>query len=390
MKARGAMRPAGWSTGGPTDPWLIGAAIALLCLGLLMVTSASITAADREMGRPLYYLARQSAYLVAGLGAAGLCYVIPLRVWERAGPLPLIAAYLLLAAVLIPGVGREVNGSTRWLPLGPLNLQVSEPARLFILVYISGYVARRGRDLAETLGGFLKPVGVVVLAAALLLLEPDFGAAVVLMATCLAVLFVGGVRLRYFAVMAGIATLAMAALALASPYRLRRLTAFLDPWADPFDSGFQLTQSLIAIGRGEWLGVGLGGSVQKLFYLPEAHTDFVFAVYAEELGLIGVIALLALYAILVWRTLRIAARCTAGGQIFAGCLTFGLGTWLGAQAVVNMAVNMGLAPTKGLTLPLMSFGGSSLLVCCAAIGLILRAHAECEASSNRARRRTRR
>jgi cell division protein FtsW len=387
MKARSPARHGGHLTGGQLDPWLIGAVACLLCLGLIMVTSASITTADREMGRPLYYLFRQSAYAGAGLAAALFFYFVPLRVWERSGTLPLIAAGLLLAAVLIPGVGREVNGSTRWLPLGPLNLQVSEPARLLILIYVSGFVARHGRELAETLAGFLKPVGVVALASVLLLLEPDFGAAVVLLATCLAVLFVGGVKLRYFGAMAAAVVLVMGALALASPYRMRRLTAFLDPWADPFDAGFQLTQSLIAIGRGEWLGVGLGGSVQKLFYLPEAHTDFVFAVYAEELGLLGVIALLALYAIVVWRTFRIAARCIGAGRTFAGCLTFGLGTWLGAQSVVNMAVNMGIAPTKGLTLPLLSFGGSSLVVCCAAIGLIARAHAELEGPANRSRRK---
>ncbi|MGB5210424.1 MAG: putative lipid II flippase FtsW [Gammaproteobacteria bacterium] len=374
--------------GSQLDPWLAGAALALVCLGLIMVTSASITSADRELGAPFQYLIRQTVYLGIGGVAALICYLVPLRYWERTSFPLLLAAFVLLLAVLIPGIGREVNGSSRWLPMGPVNVQVSEPARLMILIFVSAYVARRSRELAESLGGFLKPVAIVAAACVLLLMEPDFGAATVLLATCLGVLFAGGVRLRYFFSLAGVAVLALAALAVASPYRVRRLTAFLDPWADPFDAGFQLTQSLIAIGRGEWMGVGLGGSVQKLFYLPEAHTDFVFAVYAEELGLIGVIALVLVYGLMVWRTLAVSSRCINRGHTFAGCLSFGIGTWLGAQAAVNIAVNMGLLPTKGLTLPLVSFGGSSLVVCCAAIGLVLRANAECGQPPNRSRGRS--
>ncbi|MGB5623403.1 MAG: putative lipid II flippase FtsW [Gammaproteobacteria bacterium] len=370
------------------DPWLTGATLALVTLGLIMVTSASITSADRELGAPFQYLLRQSLYLGAGGVAAALCYLVPLRIWERAAFFLLLGAFVLLLMVLIPGVGREVNGSTRWLPMGPVNLQVSEPARLMILIFISSYVTRRSKELAETLGGFMKPVGIVAGACVLLLAEPDFGAATVLFATCLGVLFAGGVRLRYFFSLAATALFALAALALTSPYRVRRLTAFMDPWADPYDSGFQLTQSLIAIGRGEWAGVGLGGSVQKLFYLPEAHTDFVFAVYAEELGLIGVVALVLLYGLVVWRALTVAARCIDRGHTFAGCLSFGIGSWLGAQAAINIAVNMGMLPTKGLTLPLVSFGGSSLVVCCAAIGLLLRASAECNRPPNRSRGRS--
>jgi cell division protein FtsW len=258
---------------------------------------------------------------------------------------------------------------------------------LLIVVFLAGYVARRGKDLAASLEGFLKPMAIVGAACALLLAQPDFGAATVLLATALGILFVGGVRLKYFLSFVVVAVVAMAALAFLSPYRLRRLTAFLDPWADPYDSGFQLTQSLIAIGRGELGGVGLGGSVQKLFYLPEAHTDFVFAVYAEEFGLIGVLLLIALYGILLWRMLAIASRAAAAGRPFVACLSFGLAIWLGAQAAVNIGVNMGLLPTKGLTLPLVSFGGSSLVVCCAAIGLVLRAHLETAAPDNRRARR---
>ena len=373
-----------------TDRLLVLVVAAIVGLGLLMVVSASITAADRELGQPFFYLTRQIIYLGIGIGVALGCLLVPMDVWERSSPIMLIVAYLLLAAVLIPGVGREVNGSTRWLPLGPVNLQVSEPARLLILVFVAGYVARRSEELATTASGFFKPVSLVLLACLLLLMEPDFGAATVLMATAMAVLFAGGVRLKYFLLLAAPMAAGLAALALMSPYRLRRLTAFLDPWSDPYDSGFQLTQSLIAIGRGEVGGVGLGGSVQKLFYLPEAHTDFVFAVFAEEFGLLGVVILVALYGVLVWRIMSVSSRCAGAGALFPACLTFGLGAWLGAQAIVNIGVNMGLLPTKGLTLPLMSFGGSSLITCCAAIGIILRADLEQRRLANRPKGRARR
>ncbi len=362
----------------------------LLSLGLVMVLSASITAADRDIGEPFYYLFRQTAYLGLGLAAGVACLRVPMQFWERSSLILLIIAFLLLVAVLIPGVGREVNGSTRWLPMGPVNLQVSEPARLLILMFVAAYVARRSDELATTAAGFFKPMGVVVAACVLLLLEPDFGAATVLLATAMAVLFAGGVRIRYFLMLLIPAAVCLAGLVLMSPYRLRRLTAFLDPWADPYDSGFQLTQSLIAIGRGEIAGVGLGGSVQKLFYLPEAHTDFVFAVFAEEFGLVGVVGLIALYGVLVWRVLAVSSRCAKAGSLFSACLIFGLGAWLGAQAMVNIGVNMGLLPTKGLTLPLMSFGGSSLIVCCVAMGIILRADLESRRIANRPKPRARR
>jgi cell division protein FtsW len=373
------------------DPLLVTAVVALLTIGLIMVTSASITSADREIGQPFYYLIRQVVYLGAGLAAALACLLVPLHFWERVSGALLGAAFLLLIAVLIPGIGREVNGAVRWLPFGPINIQASEPARLLIMIFLSAYVARRGDMLAETLAGFLKPMAIVAAAGVLLMLQPDFGATTVLLATAMAILFAGGARFRYFLSILALAIVSMGILAVASPYRLRRLTGFMDPWADPFDSGFQLTQSLIAIGRGEIFGVGLGGSVQKLFYLPEAHTDFVFAVFAEEFGLVGVVLLLALFGVLVWRTLSISARAAALGKPFAACLTFGLAVWLGVQAAVNIGVNMGLLPTKGLTLPLLSFGGSSLLVCCASIGLILRAHLETLPGENkRAAQRRRR
>lgn len=373
------------------DRWLVFAVLALLGLGLVLVASASIAIADRSSGEPFYYLVRQLVFLALGLGAAAFCLGVPAENWIRARYLLLAGAFALLVAVLLPGVGHEVNGAVRWLSLGPVGLQVSEPARLMILLYLSGYVAVRQDSLRTDLKSFLLPLGFVVLACILLLAQPDFGATTVLMATALAVLFAGGVRPRYFAVMLVLAALALGVLAMGSEYRLRRLTSFMDPWADPYDAGFQLTQSLIAIGRGEWFGVGLGAGVQKLFYLPEAHTDFVFAVFAEEFGLAGVLVMLSLYVIVVWRAFAIAAAAAAREQVFHASLAFGLGVWLGAQAFVNIGVNMGLLPTKGLTLPLVSYGGSSLIICMAAVGLLLRVGHEARAAApggNR-RRRTR-
>jgi cell division protein FtsW len=368
------------------DPWLAGSALVLALLGAVMVASASITIADRVFGQPFYYLLRQLLYLGAGGLAAAFCMLTPLRAWEQASPLLLTAAALLLVAVLVPGVGHEVNGATRWLRLGPFNLQAAEPARLLLVIYLCSYVARRRDALEAGFKGLLFPLVIVTAAGTLLMLQPDFGATAVLFATAIGVLFVGGMRLGYLLLMgvAGFASLAM--LVLTSEYRMRRLTAFLDPWADPWNSGFQLTQSLIAIARGEWFGVGLGGSVQKLFYLPEAHTDFVFAVFAEEFGLFGVFLMIALFAVLLWRAYAISAAAAAAERVFAACLAFGLATWIGLQSFINIAVNMGLLPTKGLTLPLVSYGGSSLLVTGASIGLLLRIHFELSADGYTRRR----
>ncbi len=283
---------------------------------------------------------------------------------------------------MLPGIGVEVNGSTRWINLAVFRLQVSEPAKLLALIYMAGYLVRHGEEVRYTGAGFLKPLGLLLIAALLLLMEPDFGATVVLMTTALVMMFMAGVSLWKFGGLIAVAGTAFAALALLSPYRLQRLTAFIDPWNDPFNTDFQLTQSLIAIGRGEWFGVGLGASIQKLFYLPEAHTDFVFAVLAEELGLIGILVLLGLYALVVYRTYVIAARAEQGGNLFAAYLAYGIGTWLGMQAVINVGVNTGLLPTKGLTLPLLSYGGSSMLVTCIAIALLLRIDYETRCNVN--------
>ncbi|MHB8472979.1 MAG: putative lipid II flippase FtsW [Gammaproteobacteria bacterium] len=355
-----------------TDHWLLGAALTLLALGLVMVTSASITSADRLLGQPFYYLLRQSAYIVVGLFCAYTVWRIPMSAWNKAGPVLLVIAYVLLLGVLIHGVGRAVNGSRRWIPMGLFNLQVSEPAKLFAFIYIAGYLVRRGDEVRGKIIGFAKPMALLAIMCILLLLEPDFGASVVLLSTALGMMFLAGVQLWQFGALILTAGSAFAVLALSSPYRMARLTTFLDPWADPFNSGFQLTQALIAFGRGEWFGVGLGGSIQKLFYLPEAHTDFLFAVLAEELGLVGVVSVIGLYMLLVWRSFVIAAAAQRAEQCFNAFLAYGIGLWIGLQAFVNMGVNMGVLPTKGLTLPLMSFGGSSIVVMCVAVGFLLR------------------
>jgi cell division protein FtsW len=358
------------------DPILLTIVLTLLLGGFVILASASISISDNAAGNPFFYVQRQLLAALIGAVAGGVCLFIPMRVWQNLGPLMLFAGMALLIVVLVPGIGYEVNGSTRWVRIGIMNLQVSEPARLCFLMYLAGYLVRRNKALREEFMGFLRPMLVLTIACVLLLKEPDFGAAIVLLATALTMLFVAGARIRDFVVFFSTAVLAMAALAITSPYRMKRLTGFLDPWSDPFDSGFQLTQSLIAIGRGEWFGVGLGDSVQKLFYLPEAHTDFVFAVFAEEFGLLGSLILIALFLALLWRIFKLGIRAAASERFFEAYMAIGLGTWLGLQAFINVGVNMGLLPTKGLTLPLISYGRSSLIVTMICIGLLLRIHHE--------------
>lgn len=358
------------------DPVLVTIVLTLLFGGFVILASASIAVSDNTTGDPFFYLERQLVAAVIGCVVGFFCLHVPMLAWRTLGPLSLLAGLGLLFLVLIPGVGHEVNGSRRWIRLGVMNLQVSEPARLCIIVYLAGYLVRRTRELRERFSGFLRPMVVVMLACAALLAEPDFGAAVVLTATTLTMLFVAGARIRDFLLFFIVAVVGMAILAIASPYRMQRLTGFLDPWSDPFASGFQLTQSLIAIGRGEWLGVGLGNSVQKLFYLPEAHTDFVFAVYAEEFGLVGSLLLIGMFMALLWRIYQLAIRAYNAERFFESYVAVGLGTWLGLQTFINLGVNMGLLPTKGLTLPLISYGRSSLIVTMIAIALLLRIHHE--------------
>lgn len=366
------------------DPLLIGAVFGLGVLGAIMVGSASISLAQAETGEPFYFLFRHLAAL--GIGSLGLLFaiVVPSRFWYRMHWLMLASGLALLGLVLMPGLGDAVNGSTRWLELGPARFQASEPARLLLLMYLGSYAVRHNADLASSFTGFVKPMLIVALACALLLAEPDFGAAVVLTATAIGILFVAGARLRDLLFASAVAGTALAALAMSSAYRLERLTAFLNPWNDPFASGFQLTQSLIAIGRGEWFGVGLGESVQKLFYLPEAHTDFVFAVLTEELGFIGASLIVALYGLIVFRAVAAGQRALKLGMSFQGLLAIGIGILLGIEACINIGVNTGLLPTKGLALPLVSYGRSSTVTTLFALGLLMRIDYESRSAVPRA------
>ncbi len=366
------------------DGVTLGLVAALLLVGLIMVTSASMSIAARELGDPFYFLERQLVFCAVGVGIAWCLTRVPVALWDKYG-LPLLwLGLLLLLLVLIPGLGAKINGARRWMRIGPMNFQVSELARVLVLTWLCSYCVRRRDQLEASFAGLGRPVALLGLTACLLLLEPDFGAATVLFATGFAVLFVAGARMRYVLALLLAVAAAFALLAVATPYRMKRLTGFLHPWDDPFNGGFQLTQSLIAIGRGSWFGVGLGSSVQKLFYLPEAHTDFVFAVLAEELGLVGVLGVIALFMALVWRAFRISRMAAQAGLTFQSYIALAFGVWLGLQTVVNIGVNMGVLPTKGLTLPLLSYGRSSLLVSLGWLGVLLRVHHEVRCSSRSA------
>jgi cell division protein FtsW len=355
------------------DALLLGVTALLLAIGLLMVTSASIALGDRQHGDALYFLERQVFAAALGLAAGWVMVKVPTRLWQSLGSWLAGAALALLVLVLVPGLGHTANGSTRWLSVGGMNIvQVSEPARLMLLMYMADYAVRRNDELRAGIMGMVKPLLIVGAAAGLLLLQPDFGSAVLLLAMSFAVLFIAGARVRDVLLVVMPVVVAFVALAKFSPYRMRRLMGFWDPWADPYGDGFQLTQSLIAIGTGEWAGLGLGSSVQKLFYLPEAHTDFIFAVIAEEFGLIGSLMMIALYAVLVWRAFAVARAAAARDASFQAFVAFGLGIWLAIQASINLGVNMGVLPTKGLTLPLVSYGRSSLIITLAALGLLMR------------------
>jgi len=365
-----AVRAAGYSRA-PWDYWLISAAAALAALGLVMVYSASVDYAMRTQGNSVYFLLRHVLYLAAGLIVVGMVLRTRVRWWEAAGPILLLVGIALLVLVLIPGVGRHINGSSRWLNVGLVTVQPSEFMKLFMVVYVAGYLVRKQEELRRFTQGILTIGIVVAIVGVLLLREPDLGSVVVICLMVLAMLFLGGIRFWHFLFVVGAGAGGMVALTLIAPYRMNRVTSFLDPWADPFNTGFQLVQALIAFGRGEWFGAGLGASVQKLSYLPAAHTDFLIAVIAEELGLVGVLAVLALYAIVAWRAFVIARQAETVGQLYGARLAQGLGLLLVLQAMINLGVNMGMLPTKGLTLPLMSYGGSSIIVSAAAIGLLL-------------------
>jgi len=365
--------PARRETG--VDPALVWSALILAAFGLVMVYSASIAMAEAERFsgyRASYYLVRHSIYLAIGLAFAAAFFRVPVWLWQRAAPWLFLAGTVMLVAVLIPGIGREVNGSRRWIPLGIAGFQPSELMKLFVVLYAADYTVRKAVFMDDFRKGFLPMFGVMALIAALLLREPDFGALVVVTAIAMGVLFLGGLNWRLFAGLAVLLAAAFVALILASPYRLQRILGFMDPWSDAYGKGYQLSHSLIAFGRGEWLGVGLGASVEKLFYLPEAHTDFLLAVIAEELGFAGVATVITLFLFLVHRAFAVGRQAASLERYFAALAAQGIGVWLAAQAFINMGVNMGLLPTKGLTLPLLSFGGTGIVVNCIAIAILLR------------------
>ncbi|MCC7410236.1 MAG: putative lipid II flippase FtsW [Gammaproteobacteria bacterium] len=381
---QGAQRPGPLTVGG-YDAWLLAAVVTLIGLGLIMVASASIGIAERRFDEPLHYFWRQLVALGLGIALAVAMARVPLATLQRASGMFLLLGAFLLALVIVPGLGREVNGSMRWLQIGTLSLQPSEPAKLCFVIYLAAYLVRHGEQVRTAFVGFIKPIGLLTVLGGLLLLEPDYGATVVLFVTALGMLFVGGVSLARFAAWGLVAVTALTTTAVLAPYRLERLMTFMNPWADPYDKGFQLTQALIAFGRGEWTGVGLGASVQKLFYLPEVHTDFIFAVIAEELGLAGTLTVIALFLFLIWRAFSLGARAEAAGLAFQAYLAYGIGFLLGLQAFTNIGVNMGVLPTKGLTLPLVSYGANSIVFTCMAVGLLVRAGYETDAVPPRVR-----
>ncbi len=344
----------------------------LLSIGLVMVLSSSLVVGERLANNPMYFFNKQVFVLLVGLVVMFAVFQIPLQKLQDLGFPILFLCLFLLVVVLIPGIGKEVNGSRRWINLGITAIQVSEFVKLFFAIYLAGYLVRRRQEVTEKFIGFLKPFILIFFLGGLLLLQPDFGSVVVLVSMSLAMLWVARAKVWHFVVGLSGISLVLAAAAISSPYRVERLVNFLDPWADPFGKGYQLIQSLIAIGNGNWLGSGLGASIQKHAYLPEAHTDFIFAIYAEEMGLVGVVVLVALYVITVGICLNIAVKAFDKGVDFGGYLASGIGLWIGFQAMINMGVNLGLLPTKGITLPLISYGGSSLLIMMACLGLLNR------------------
>ena len=356
--------------GAPYDKLFLTVLLLIVAIGVVMVTSASVPVATRLYDNELHFTIRHLVYLALGFSAAVVVINIPVQWWHNSNMLLLLAAIVLLIAVLL--FGRNVNGSTRWLALGPIGIQAAEPAKLFFFVYLSSYLVRRHDEVRENLKGFIKPLIVLFAFAVLLLMQPDLGTVIVMFATAVALLFLAGAKLWQFFCLIFTGLMAIGVLIVYSEYRWKRVTAFLDPWADPFGSGYQLTQSLMAFGRGGWFGQGLGNSIQKLEYLPEAHTDFILAVIAEETGFVGVTMLLALVFLLVYRALWIGQRALAKQMSFHGFLAYALAIWIGFQSAVNIGVATGALPTKGLTFPFVSSGGSSLIIMLAAAALLLR------------------
>lgn len=358
--------------GGRYDPVLLGLSLLLAAFGVVMVASSSIAIAEGLNVGPFYFVTRHVLFLGLGMGLAFAVMRTELKLIEKYNHVLLLGCFLLLLAVFLPGIGHSVNGAQRWINLGVSKFQAVEAVKVLLIIWMASYVVRYRDDIGQKWSTLLKPLGVAGLIVAFLLVQPDFGSAALILAITGGMVWLGGARIQHLLAIAALALPALAAIAVAAPYRVARLKSFLNPWADPFDDGFQLTQALIAIGRGEWFGVGLGGSVQKLFYLPEAHTDFIFSVTAEELGFAGSVGIIAVFALFSWRTFRLGLRAVEMRRYFAGFCAFGVGLWISLQAFVSIGVNLGLLPTKGLTLPLVSSGGSSVLGTCVAIGLLLR------------------
>jgi cell division protein FtsW len=357
------------------DRGLVWCTLLLLALGIVMVYSASIAIAEggRSTGyQPTYYLVRHAFFVVISMMVASVAFQVPLRLWQQAAPFLFVIGLVLLVLVLIPGIGREVNGSRRWIALGIANLQPSEIVKVFVVLYAADYTVRKAAFMHSLKRGFMPMFFVMLLTGGLLLREPDFGAFAVITVVAMSILFLGGMNWRLFAGLLIMLVIGFLLLIWTSPYRMQRIIGFMDPWADPYGKGYQLSHALIAFGRGEWLGVGLGGSVEKLFYLPEAHTDFLLAVIAEELGFVAVALILLIFAWIVARAFSIGRRAAVLERYFPALVAQGIGLWIGVQAIINMGVNMGMLPTKGLTLPLLSFGGSALVATCAALAILLR------------------
>jgi cell division protein FtsW len=358
------------------DTILLSVSMSILVLGYIMVASASLHLGEKLANDSFYFPKHQLAHVILGLAAAVFVASRPLAFWEKSAQALFVGGLLLLAVVLVPGLGKTVNGSVRWLSILGLRIQVSEVFKLIAVVYMASFITHNLKMVRTSWQGMLRPMTMLAVACVLLLKEPDFGSAAVIMAVAMGMLFLAGARLVQFGFLLALAGSGAAFLVFISPYRLKRVLSFSDPWADPLNTGFQLTQALIAFGRGEWMGVGLGSSVQKLFFLPEAHTDFLFSVIGEELGLMGAFVVIVLFAIIVWRAFVIGRLADRVGNTFAAFIAYGLGIWFGLQAFINMGVNMGMLPTKGLTLPLMSYGGGSMIVMCSALALLFRVRSE--------------